>query len=89
MFGFGFYLFLTTTIKAFSLLLGITLPFGVYTAATSLAGFLLSAAFLPVAAVLGVGAAAFSADRQVRDELAKLLVVVGRSRLALSGTEQG
>lgn len=88
-FGFGFYLFLTTTIKAFSLLLGVTLPFGVYTAATSLAGFLLSAAFLPVAAVLGVGAAAFSADRQVRDELAKLLVVVGRSKLALSGTEQG
>ena len=88
-FGFGFYLFLTTAIKAFSLLLGVTLPFGVYTAATSLAGFLLSAAFLPVAAVLGAGVATLVADRQVHDELAKLLVVVGRSRLALSGPEQG
>ena len=88
-FGFGFYLFLTTAIKAFSLLLGVTLPFGVYTAATSLAGFLLSAAFLPVAAVLGAGVATLVADRQVHDELAKLLVVVGRSRLALTEPERG
>jgi hypothetical protein len=88
-FGFGFYLFLTTTIKAFSLLLGVTLPFGVYAAATSVAGFLLSAAFLPVAAVLGAGVATLVADRQVHDELAKLLVVVGRSRLALTEPERG
>jgi len=49
--GFGIFLFLTTLIKSFSLLLGVTFTFATYTAATTALGFLLG----PVGGSLLVG----------------------------------
>ncbi|NLY52955.1 MAG: hypothetical protein GX063_08655 [Firmicutes bacterium] len=77
-FGFGAYLFLTTLIKAFSLLLGVTFSFGVYTAATSALAFLLSGPFLLMVGLVGLGLMYQRAGNALNDELAKLLVFVGR-----------
>ncbi|NLV91721.1 MAG: hypothetical protein GX030_04915 [Firmicutes bacterium] len=78
-FGFGAYLFLTTLIKSFSLLLGVTFSFGVYTTATSALAFLLSGPFLLLASLMGFGLMYRKAGHTIYDELAKLLVFGGRS----------
>ena len=76
---FGAYLFLTTLIKSFSLLLGATFSFGVYTTATSALAFLLSGPFLLLASLMGFGLMYRKAGHTIYDELAKLLVFGGRS----------
>jgi len=78
-FGFGAYLFLTTLIKSISLLLGATFSFGVYATATSALAFLLSSPFLLLAGLIGFGLTYQKAGSALNDELAKLLVLVGRS----------
>jgi|LSQX01.1.fsa_nt_gb hypothetical protein len=83
-FGFGAYLFLTTLIKSFSLLLGVTFSFGVYTAATSMLAFLLSGPFLLIASLMGFGLVYRKTGNALNDELAKLLVFVGRSAVLQS-----
>ncbi|MGI6037612.1 MAG: hypothetical protein ACOYD6_05230 [Limnochordia bacterium] len=78
-FGFGSYLFPTTLIKSVSLLLGVTFSFGVYTTATSALAFLLSGPFLLLASLMGFGFMYRKAGDSLNDELAKLLILVGRS----------
>lgn len=84
-FGFGAFLFLTTTLKALSLLLGMTFSFGLYAAATSLLAFLLSGLFLFAVAALSGGLLFRRTSTQLDDQLAKLLVAVGRAKLLSAG----
>ncbi|HHV61352.1 MAG TPA: hypothetical protein GXX51_01720 [Firmicutes bacterium] len=79
--GFGPFLFLTTTMKALSLLLGITLSFGTYTFATSALAFLLSAPFLFIIAGMAGGLILRSTSWKVNDHLTKLLIFIGRGKL--------
>lgn len=80
-FGFGAFLFITTMLKAFSLLLGVTIPFGVYTAATGGLAFLLSVpSFLIVMGIAG-GFVYKGTERKLGDEMAKILVVIGNIKL--------
>jgi len=81
-FSFGAYLFLTTFIRATSLLLGITFSFGTYMAATSTLAFLLSAPFFLIMAGVSGGALLRKADTRIDDEFAKVLVLVGRSKIS-------
>lgn len=85
-FGFGAYLFLTTLIKSLSLLLGLTVSFGVYTAATSALAFLLSSPFLLIAGLISFGLTYQKAGNALNDELAKLLILVGRSAFLQLGS---
>ncbi len=80
-FGFGSFLFLTTTMKALSLLLGVTFSFGAYTAATTIMAFLLSAPFLIMLAAISGGLILRRTSQQIDDQLAKLLIIVGRAKL--------
>lgn len=85
-FGFGSFLFLTTLIKAISLLFGVTFSFGVYTAATSGLAMLLSPTVVPVVGAVAGGAALVLTGRRLRDEMAKLVIIVGRGKLmSMSG----
>ncbi|NLA58849.1 MAG: hypothetical protein GX047_05560 [Firmicutes bacterium] len=77
-FGFGAYLFLTSLLKSFSLLLGTTFSFGVYTAATSALAFFLSGPFLLLIGLMGFGLMYGRTGNALNGELAKLLVLVGR-----------
>ena len=54
--GFGLYLFLTSMIKAFSVALGVTFSFGVYTTATTMMSFIISpvGVFLVLSVVYGI-----------------------------------
>jgi len=61
------------------LLLGATFSFGVYATATSALAFLLSSPFLLLAGLIGFGLTYQKAGSALNDELAKLLVLVGRS----------
>lgn len=79
--GFGAFLFLSEAISALGLLLGITFPFAVYTTASSMLAFVLSGPFFLAAAVLFGGLALGSMSKRMGDEMAKLLVVVGRAKL--------
>lgn len=86
-FGFGAFLFLTTMLKAFSLLIGITLPFGVYTAGTSLLSFALSLpCFLLIMAVTG-GWILNRTNGKLDQQLSKMLVVAGRASLMQEASE--
>ncbi|MGI6114275.1 MAG: hypothetical protein ACOYEJ_09190 [Mahellales bacterium] len=80
-FGFGIFLFLTTSIKALSLLLGITLPFSVYTTATTTLAFLLSAPFFLIIAAVSGGLIIRFTDKKIDDHMAKLFITIGRLRL--------
>lgn len=82
-FGFGAFLFLTTMIKAFSLLLGLTLSFGVYTAATTMLAFLLSAPFFLLVVFFSGTLILRNTSRQIDDQLAKILVVAGKGNLLI------
>jgi hypothetical protein len=77
--GFGAFLFLTTSIHALALLLGIGLSFGVYTAATSALAFLLSGPFFFLVAGLAGGFLYYRTSEQLRGQLAKILIVTGRA----------
>ncbi len=80
-FGFGAFLFLTTFLKAFSLLLGTTFSFGTYLTATGLLAFILSFPFLLLLATSTGGIMLVQLQRQLADEVAKLVVLAGRSKL--------
>ena len=80
-FGFGAFLFLTTIIKAFSLLLGITFPFAIYSSATSLLAFTLSFPFLLGFLLLAGGWVIKKTDHKLNIHIAKLLVITGRCKL--------
>ncbi|NMB16169.1 MAG: hypothetical protein GX980_03545 [Firmicutes bacterium] len=86
-FGFGSFLFLTTAIKAFSLLIGVTFPFSVYMAATSTLAFLLSAPFLAISATFLGGYVLRKTSTRLDDELAKMIIQVGRVKLLANKTE--
>lgn len=87
-FGFGAYLFLTTIIKAMGLLFGITISFGVYSAASAVLSFLLSAPFLLVVFSLLSGLSIRKTMIKLNDEIAKMLILVGKGKLisAIPGT---
>ena len=85
--GFGAFLFLTTVLKATSMLLGITLSFGAYAAATSLLALLASGPVLLLVAGLSGGFVLRKTNRQVEDQLAQVVVVSGHWRM--SGGSRG
>lgn len=87
-FGFGGFLFLTTIIHAFGLLLGVTFAFNIYAFATSLLSFLLSGPFLFIFAVASGGLLFWNSSKAIDDEIAKLFVLIGRSKL-LNQTSEG
>ncbi len=78
--GFGSYRFLTTMIKSLSLLFGTTFAFPVYLWATSTLAFLLSTPFLLLASAAVGGALWRKTYTAVDDQIAKVLVAVGRSK---------
>jgi len=86
--GFGAYLFLTTVMKAFSLLLGVTFSFGAYTAATAGLAFLLSAPFLLLVFGASGGFIWYKTSRNLADQGAKIAFLAGRTQLGPKGTEQ-
>lgn len=78
--GFGAFLFLTTFLKAFSALLGITFSFSTYMAATSLLCFILSVPFLLLMTTASGGIIAFLLNKKLGDEVTKLVVLAGRAK---------
>lgn len=79
--GIGSFLFLTTFMKALSLLLGVTFSFGVYTAVTSTLSFLLSGPFLLLVMTVTGGFVLRATSSKVKDQLAKMLIIIGRGKL--------
>ena len=80
--GFGAFLFLTTVMKATAMLLGVTLSFGTYAAATSLLAVLASGPALALVAGLSGGFILHRTSRQVEDQLAQLAVMTGHWRMS-------
>ncbi|NJD22052.1 MAG: hypothetical protein FIA82_05215 [Melioribacter sp.] len=80
-FGFGFFLFLTTFMKAFGLLLGLSFSFGTYAAVTSAFGFFLSFPFLLITFFVSTGFIVKLTNNKIDDEISKLLILIGRSKL--------
>lgn len=80
--GFGAFLFLTTVLKATSMLLGITLSFGAYAAATSMLTLLASGPVLLLVAGLSGGFVLRKTNSQVEDQLAQVVVVSGHWRMS-------
>lgn len=85
--GFGAYLFLTTLMNAFSLLLGTTFSFGAYTAATTGLAFFLSAPFLLLVFGLSGGFVWHKTSGKLADQAAKIVFMTGRSHLLANKTE--
>lgn len=85
-FGFGAFLFLTAMIKAFGLLIGITLPFGVYSTSTSLLSFALSLPFFLLVMALTGGWILHRTNGKLDQQLSKILLVAGRARLLQAAT---
>jgi len=79
--GFQLYMALVTVAKGVGLLLGTTLPFGVFVGITSGTAFLLSAPALFGISVLSGAFIGWESDRRLRDNLAASLVTIGRSAL--------
>ena len=79
--GFGAYLFLSTMIKAFSLLIGATFPFVVYTTAATVFSFLLSPVFLAFIALASLTFGFFESSGKIKMLLSKILIISGRYRL--------
>ena len=80
--GFGAFLFLTTMLKATSMLLGITLSFGAYATAASTLALLASGPVLALVAGLSGGFVLHKTNRQVEDQLAQVVVVSGHWRMS-------
>ncbi len=79
--GFGAYLFLTTTMKALSLLLGTTFSFGTYTLATSALAFALSLPFLAVVTAVSGGVTWRKTEQKLREQLRKVVFLAGRTKM--------
>jgi hypothetical protein len=83
--GFAPFLALTTAMKAITLLVGVTLPFATYTAASSTLAFLLSGPFL-LAVLAVIGSVGWKrADNAIRDQLVRLVILVGRANTLAGG----
>ena len=82
--GIGAFLFLTTVMKATAMLMGVTLSFGTYAAATSLLAVLASGPVLALVAGLSGGFILHRTSRQVEDQLAQLAVMTGHWRMSES-----
>lgn len=80
--GFGAYLFLSTMIKAISLLLGMTFSFGIYTGATAAMAFFLSPLFLMVLVFSGGGILWWQTRGKLNDYLIKAVFMAGKAKLA-------
>ncbi len=85
-FGFGAYLFITTFLKAVGLLFGITLSIGTYSAASAVLSFLLSAPFLAILLATTSGYSVIKINKMVSDEMAKMLVLVGKGKMLCAST---
>jgi hypothetical protein len=81
--GFGAYLFLATAIKSVSLLAGVTFPFAVYATASSMLAFLLSGPFLLLTIFLSGGYIWRKTSEDLKTQLAKILFLTGRAKLAV------
>lgn len=79
-FGFSFFLFITTFMKALSLLIGVTFSFGAYSTVTTAFGFLLSVPFLLITILISGGIITKFTNVKIDDEVAKLLILLGRSK---------
>lgn len=79
--GFGAFLFVTTFLKAFSLMLGMTFSFGTYMAATSTLVFILSLPFLLVAGLASGGLIANQLQNMLGNEVAKMVILAGRTKV--------
>ncbi|KAB2851101.1 MAG: hypothetical protein F9K42_05375 [Ignavibacterium sp.] len=80
-FGFGFFLFLTTMMKAMGLLFGITFSFGAYTTLSTVAGFILSLPFLLISVLVAGGVITKFTNSKIEDEIVKTIIVIGKSKL--------
>lgn len=80
-FGFGFFLFLTTFMKAFGLLIGLSFSMGTYAALTSAFGFILSFPFLLITLIVSTGFLFKFTNQKIDVEVSKLLLLIGRSKL--------
>jgi hypothetical protein len=81
--GFGAYLFLTTMIKAISLLLGITFSFGLYTGATAVMAFVLSPMFLGMFLIGGGGILWWQTRSKLNDYLIKAVFMAGKAKMGI------
>lgn len=88
-FGFGAFLFLTTMIKAFSLLIGVTLPFAAYSASATVLSFALSLPFFLLFVAATGGWIVNRTNSKIDQQLSKLLVVIGRARLLQDSESSG
>ena len=86
--GFGAYLFLTTALKATSLLLGISFSYGAYTAATSVLALLVSGPALAMIAGLSAGVVLHKMNKKLADRLAQVVVVNGYWRMSNARCEK-
>lgn len=84
--GMGAFLFLTTAMKATSLLLGVTLSFGTYATATSALAFLASAPVMALVAGLSGGFILNKTNSSIEDQLSQLVVVSGHWRMSCKST---
>ncbi len=79
--GFGAYLFLTTVMKAVSLLLGSTFPFAAYTAGAVALSFLLSGPFLILILAASTGFVLKKTNEKIDLQMAKILIIAGRAKM--------
>lgn len=80
-FGFGFFLFLASMMKAFSMLLGVTFSFSTYTAVSSAFGFFLSLPFLLIVILISGGILTKYNNSKIDNEISKLIVIIGKYKL--------
>lgn len=79
--GFGFFLFLTTFMKAIGLLIGLSFSVGTYAALTSAFGFILSFPFMLITLVVSTGVLLKYTNQKIAVEISKLLILIERSKL--------
>jgi hypothetical protein len=79
--GFGAYLFLSTMLKAISLLLGMSFAFGTYAGASTVMAFFVSFPFLVLFVVGGGGFLWWRTQSKLNDFMIKAVFMAGKARL--------
>ncbi|MGI6548467.1 MAG: hypothetical protein ACOX4Q_00310 [Syntrophomonadales bacterium] len=79
--GFGAYLFLSTMLKAISLLLGVSFAFGTYAGASTVMAFFVSFPFLVMFLVGGGGLLWWRTQSKLNDFMIKAVFMAGKARL--------
>ena len=79
--GFGGFLFLSNTMKAISLLMGVSFPFGAYAAATSILAIVLSVPMLVILGGISGSIILRRVNGSIEGLLAQQLVLTGRWRM--------